>query len=218
MKRLYRPTLLIFLLLPFFFYACGDANKETEDYDDQTLPDSVNTDGMANPFFISPKGLFFVGLGQQLEDMDTIVPEMGVLQDSIVYDQGYYLATRTLHLEDGQVVIEGEYVSEEGFDQMTIAQSKVNRIRIHSPSFRTKEGLSAGMTLEKLAKTFPGETFYINPMMDYQAIDISGAFDLHIHYLISDPDNAISRSATDSELTLADLPASEKISAIVLMR
>lgn len=203
--------------------ACDESGQNKGDQEEEYLPDSVNTDGMATvspEYLIESVGLSFADLGQMLEEMDTIVPGMGILQDTLSTESGYKYATRTLHVEDGTVVVEGEYVREEDASQERIAQSFVNRIRIQSPSFQTKYGVATGMTIEALNEKFPGELFLINPIPAYQAIDITGAFDTHIHYLIHDPGNAIGLKAMEEnvELTLDDLPKDKKLFAIVLMR
>lgn len=210
-------------LIAFLFSACGKEGGSPRTDEDLILPDSVNTEGMAtvsSEFLIQSLGLAFVDLGQPLNEMDTIVPGIGVLQDTLMYDQGYFLATRTLHLDDGTIVIEGEYIDEEEVNDTLIAGSSVNRVRIESPSFQTQKGIAVGMPLETLTNRFPGEEFYINPLLNYQALDITGAFDTHIHYLIQDPGNEIARKAmiADQDITLKDLPADSELFAIVLMR
>lgn len=217
-----QPITLIFLVA-LLFAACGKEGSAPKNDEDLILPDSVNTEGMAtvsSEFQIQSLGLAFVDLGQPLNEMDTIVPGLGVLQDTLMYDQGYFLATRTLHLEDGAIVIEGEYIDEEEVNDTLIAGSSVNRVRIESPSFQTQQGISVGMPLQTLANRFPGEEFYINPLLNYQALDITGAFDTHIHYLIQDPGNEIARKAmtASQEISLSDLPADSELFAIVLMR
>lgn len=217
-----QPTALI-CLIALIFSACGKEGGAPKNGEDLILPDSVNTEGMAtvsSEFQIQSLGLAFVGLGQPLNEMDTIVPGLGVLQDTLMYDQGYFLATRTLHLKDGAIVIEGEYIDEDDVNDTLIAGSSVNRVRIESPSFQTQKGIAVGMTLAVLAERFPGEEFYINPLLNYQALDITGAFDTHIHYLIQDPGNEIARKAmtANQDITLSDLPADSELFAIVLMR
>lgn len=217
-----QPIALV-CLLTLLFSACGKEGGAPKNDEDLILPDSVNTEGMAtvsSAFLIQSLGLAFVDLGQPLNEMDTIVPDLGILQDTLMYDQGYFLATRTLHLEDGVIVIEGEYIDEEEVNDTLIAGSSVNRVRIESPSFQTQKGIAVGMPLQTLSARFPGEEFYINPMLNYQALDISGAFDTHIHYLIQDPGNEIARKAMieNQDLTLSDLPADAPLFAIVLMR
>lgn len=216
-------TIMLLCFIAFLVSACGKEGGSPKTEEDLILPDSVNTEGMAtvsSEFLIQSLGLAFVDLGQPLNEMDTIVPGIGVLQDTLMYDQGYFLATRTLHLDDGTIVIEGEYIDENEVNDTLIAGSSVNRVRIESPSFQTNKGIAVGMPLEILTNRFPGEEFYINPLLNYQALDITGAFDTHIHYLIQDPGNEIARKAmtADQELTLKDLPADSELFAIVLMR
>lgn len=215
--------LALLCVMTLLFTACGKEGGAPKNDEDLILPDSVNTEGMATvsyEFQIQSLGLAFVDLGQPLNEMDTIVPGLGILQDTLMYDQGYFLATRTLHLEDGAIVIEGEYIDEEEVNDTLIAGSSVNRVRIESPSFQTQKGIAVGMPLKTLATRFPGEEFYINPLLNYQALDITGAFDTHIHYLIQDPGNEIARKAmtANQDLSLSDLPAESELFAIVLMR
>lgn len=215
--------IMLLCLIAFLVSACGKEGGSPKTEEDLILPDSVNTEGMAtvsSEFLIQSLGLAFVDLGQPLNEMDTIVPGIGILQDTLMYDQGYFLATRTLHLEDGAIVIEGEYIDEEEVNDTLIAGSSVNRVRIESPSFQTQQGISVGMILETLTDRFPEEEFYINPLLKYEALDITGAFDTHIHYLIQDPGNQLAREAmtANKELTLKDLPADSELFAIVLMR
>ena len=215
----------IFALLSFVFLiqGCGDDQKQPSQEEEMILPDSVNTEGFAGVdrmYWIESLGLNFVGLGQTLNDMDTLVPGLGILQDTLVYDQGYFLATRTLHLNDGVVVVEGEYIDENDVNDTLIATSSVNRVRIESPSFRTEQGIGVGMNLRTLQTTYPEDEFYINPILGYGALDISRVSDTHIHYLVKDPKNEMARAAMNNgvELEMKDLPADEQLFAIVLMR
>lgn len=215
--------ILVFLSFSFLLLSCGEEQQQPSQEDEMILPDSVNTEGFAGVdprYWIESLGLNFVDLGQALNDMDTIVPGLGILQDTLVYDQGYFLATRTLHLNDGVVVVEGEYIDETEVNDTLIATSSVNRVRIESPSFRTESGIGVGMDLKALQATYPEDDFYINPILGYGALDISRASDTHIHYLIKDPGNEMARTAMTNgiELEMKDLPADEQLYAIVLMR
>lgn len=216
-------TAACFLLIAVLFSACGKEGGAPTNDEDLILPDSVNTEGMAtvsSQYQIQSLGLAFVDLGQPLNEMDTIIPGLGVLQDTLMYDQGYFLATRTLHLDDGSIVIEGEYIDEAQVNDTLIAESSVNRVRIETPSFQTQKGISVGMPVGILSQRFPEMEFYINPLINYQALDITGAFDTHIHYLVQDPGNEIARKAmtSDSNILLSDIPAESELFAIVLMR
>lgn len=214
-------------IIALLLFCCLIQSCEEEQHPSQEepviLPDAVNPDGFAgvDPMYrIEPLGLRFAGLGQALNEMDTLVPGLGILQDTLVYDQGYFLATRTLHLNDGVVVVEGEYIDENEVNDTLIESSSVNRIRIESPSFRTASGLGVDMRLGVLQATYPEDDFYINPILGYGALDISRVSDTHIHYLISDPGNELARATMSQgeELTMEALPSDVQIFAIVLMR
>ncbi len=213
---------LFFPLALALVAACDQEADQRQQQDEKVLPDSVNTDGMAvDPAaLIRPDGLWFVDLGQTLEEMDTLIPGMGVLQDTLVQEDGYYLATRTLHLSDGVVVVEGEYIQESEASETRIAQSYVNRVRIESPFFMTEDRVSVGMKASDLGKMFPDGTFVINPIPQYETLDISLSWNAHIHYLVKDPGNAIARaiSPQNREIALSDLPQDKALYAIVLMR
>ncbi len=214
-----KNVLLVAIFFSALSWSCGNEESSSEQQKD-ILPDSVNTDGMANVdprFLIQSQGLSFVNLGQPLNELDTIVPDLGILQDTLVYDQDYVLATRTLTLDDGVVVVEGEYIDENKVNNGIIASSSVNRVRIESPRFQTRNGLSVGMSVRDLKQMFPEEEFYINPIIGYDALDISGVFNTHIHYLVSDPGNELARSKQEG-MSLDDLPAEAPFFAIVLMR
>lgn len=214
---------LPFFLLPLVLLlaSCG-GEKGQQQQDDKILPDSVNTDGMAlDPAaLIRPDGLWFVNLGQTLEEMDTLIPGMGILQDTLIQEDGYYLATRTLHLPDGLVVVEGEYIQESEASEMRIAQSYVNRVRIESPFFMTEDQVSVGMKASELGKKYPDGPFVINPNPRYETLEILLSWNPRIRYLVKDPGNAIARSISSQnrEIALSDLPQDRELYAIVLMR
>ncbi|MDX2247674.1 MAG: hypothetical protein SF052_12895 [Bacteroidia bacterium] len=215
--------LLLFLALILAgFSSCGNEAK-TEKPTEQYLPDSVSTEGMSkadiecfsHPDFICESGLEFVRLGDYIADVKMAELSEADIQDSVENGNGYEWLVRTLHLKEGKIVVEGEFLDQRYSNDSLLAVSKVNRLRIESSLFRTPSDVRVGMSLKEVLAVFEGAFIKVFPLPEFETINIQ-VDDQRYIYLINDPQNRISSAAGD-DFSISDIPSDSPVSAIVVM-
>lgn len=219
-KIMYIFRLLLLLSLTVLI-ACKE-EKAQDESEDQFLPDSVNTDGMAvaPEFLISPQGLAFVELGTSINDLPEAPLGDTLYMDTLVSEGGYDWVTRTLHLDDGRIVVEGNYLDSRVANDTALSLSQVNRIQVYSPRFMTREGLGVGSKVRQLQEVVAGQSVFINPIVGYDALEIGLESQPKLRYLVRDAGNALARSVMEAgrDLSLDDIPAEEELFAVVLLK
>lgn len=217
---------LLYLLLSLFFLAgissCGNESGEEKEQE-QYLPDSINTEGMSkaeiecfsHPDFICESGLGFVRLGDYVGDVRLSALSEADIQDSVQNGNGYEWLVRTLHLKEGKIIVEGEFIDQRYSNDSLISASKVNRIRIESEKYRTPDEIRVGSTLHILLQKYELSDVEVFALPEFESINIQILPQKFI-YLIKDKGNRISASA-GNDLSVKDIPAESQISAIVVM-
>lgn len=211
------PALIVLMVMAFACDNQSEDNQQQEEY----LPDSTNTEGMveadcfSQPDIICESGLDFVRLGDYVADV--LLEELGDedVQDSIQQGNGYEWLVRTLHLKDGKIIVEGEFFDQRESNDTLLSLSKVNRLRIESPVFHTPDQVRVGSTLDLLNQKYSPDSLLVSSIPEYQVINVQ-VYGQRINYHISDQGNQIA-TAAGNNLSIGDIPADKKISAIVIM-
>ncbi|MEZ4829985.1 MAG: hypothetical protein R3C61_27435 [Bacteroidia bacterium] len=217
MKITLRTSLLVFVC---WLSACGPAS---ESKDQETAPDSLSTSGMSkaeiecfsHPDFICESGLNFVRLGDYVSDVRLSTLSEAQVQDSLENGNGYIWLVRTLHMPEGKIIVEGEFLDERFASDSLISASKVNRIRVESPMFRTPADLHVGSTLAQLLEKYDAASIQVFSLPEYESINIQVGAE-HYLYLIRDKGNQIAQ-AEGNALTVSSIPQQSVIAAIVVM-
>lgn len=194
---------------------------------DTTAVDTVYFDPVPECMNLAPKtfcwdGLDFISLRDSLTWKTYPAPEGGTFKDTVFVDsvdardeKGKFTRTelawnvRMLHFATGTVYLEADF--EEGF--------LLNRIRIETPEYHTKNGLGVGSTVADIVKGYEGEQLQVLPFEEFQVMEI-------VRPVIIG--NASSRMIFQIPLgtwfdpkkelyTVADLPMDAKVVRIVLM-
>lgn len=178
-----------------------------------SMAESAPADCFADPLHICETGLAFARLEAPVADARPAGLPDSAVADSAVNRDGYVWLERTLMLPEGSVVVEGEFLDESSASEERISGSRVNRIRILSPAFRTAAGVGPGSSLGELARAHKRGSWYVQSIPDYGVVDIS-VKDSRIHYLVSD---AALGSLDRERLDARDLPDELTIAFIVVM-
>lgn len=160
-------------------------------------------------------GLDFVRLGDKLADLN--LEELGFTEvgDSLEEAGGYMWLSRTLPVEDGQIILEGDFIDDRQFSEEKLGESLLNRIRISTPSFKTAEQISVGMSLEQLQKANGERKFFVTPLPRDGLVDLEDE-NGHIHYLI-EADMTVFSVIMEQADPLSVIPSQNKIKYIVVM-
>ncbi|MEZ4776056.1 MAG: hypothetical protein R3D00_22965 [Bacteroidia bacterium] len=220
-----KKNLLPFTLLVLVLWGISSCSNETGEKKNQDLylPDSINTEGMSqaeiecfsNPDFICESGLAFVRLGDYVADVKLSSLSDDDIQDSVQNGNGFEWLVRTLHLEDGKIIVEGEFIDQRYSNDSLLAVSKVNRIRVESQKYRTPEEIHVGTSLSDFLEKFEAASVQVFPLTEFESINIQVGSQKYI-YLVKDAGNRMS-TAAGNEFSIDDIPAESRISAIVVM-
>lgn len=144
-------------------------------------------------------------------DWEAETDEAVEITDSLESQGGYLWLTRSIDLAEGRLLIEGEFIDERVANDTLLSESKINRIRIESPSFRTMEGIRVGSTTADLMKAFPNADMGLIPLTAYGLMDVQPDSS-HIHFLIPLPENLPEEGPISPEM----LPADGEVRMIVI--
>lgn len=174
---------------------------------------------------ICNRGLSFAPLGVQIADLHVEEIEDVLESDSLDYEMGYVRLNRNFTFKDGSVLLEGGALAEEEATDELLSASKLSRIRIESPQFKTADGIHVGMSIRQLQELYTAEDISIasfasvpefskNPK--YEFLMIYPERHPNITYLMPDPGHKIYRNAQVEEIQLNMLPKEGLISSIVV--
>ena len=161
------------------------------------------------------QGFFFARIGEYIAQVDTedLVPKS--VEDSVENQGGYVWMTRTYHFEKGKIVLEGEFLDERQTNDTLLSASTINRLRIESPIFQTKENIHVGSLLSSLSAAYGDSLLQAQALLDYERIQVQAA-DSRLIFLINDPGNELSGKLGETPV-ISQLPEDVAISAIVVM-
>ncbi len=162
---------------------------------------------------ISPVGLRFVRLQDSLASIQPQGSNLVSMRDTLEHANGYIWLSRILDLQDGQIILDGDFIDDRQATQALIDASQVNRIRIESPSFETQEGLKVGSTFADLIKAFHDSTLYIDPLPDFQMLQVQIP-NMGMYYLFEEPKQLDSGQL---DISPDHVPSDLPIKAIVVM-
>ena len=175
-------SLLSILSLLFtlqFLVSCGESEQanaeETAPISDTLSMGETEADCFQSADIICEEGLIFARLGGYLADVYlTDLPE-GATQDSMESGEGYEWISRTLHMEPGRLVIEGEFVDSRESNDTILSNSLINRVRVETPLFRTAKDIRVGSSLSDILSAYPDKEWFATPLPEYRSIQIQTA-------------------------------------------
>lgn len=200
-----------------------DKQQETSpEQEEEYLPDSTNTEGMAftEECFqlkntICELGLDFVRLGDSIHHISLDEIPEGGWKDTIMNGSGYNWKSITLALGNGEITIEGDFVDER-LPIENVYRAPVNRIRIETTEYQTVASLRVGSTVSDINSLYPDSLIQLTPIPSFEAIQVTTLDGSHMNYIIADPGNQLS-TQYGGQPTIQNLPSSSEISAIVVM-
>ena len=214
------------------FVACSSEQQEQKQ-PDQYLPDSIDTEGMAisaclmQADRICDMGLSFAMLGQEVAMIDAEGLSITAIEDSTEFEGGYIWLQRTLHFQDGYVLLEGQFFQEKDYNPESLSRSLVNRIQVQTPSLATSKDIRVGSTIGDLLEKYDeseatifsfGELEDLRGNPEYEVLQIKFEENPHINYLTPDPNFEIYQKLGADKLALNKLPEDGVISKIVIAR
>ncbi|MEL6132958.1 MAG: hypothetical protein AAFR59_06295, partial [Bacteroidota bacterium] len=218
-------TFFALMLLPFLWSCGGEENKtekqeaadasaeEMTTLEQETYEETVAC--MKDPYHICESGIQSANLNDYIADIMVEPLDVQSVGDSLDEGNGYVWLVRTLHMDEGQVLVEGNFIDDRKATEETLNQSQINRIRIESEQFYTEEGIKVGQTLSDLLKVYTDSAFYIVSQPDYGVLDLS-RFNSRIHYLI-EIDVDLMEGLESAAAPLSEVPGSQAIRSIVIM-
>jgi hypothetical protein len=224
MNTFRRPLLLCALIamLSLLWISCGSPDESqggTTPAEGDTLavtPEDQPLDDCPDELdVICEDGLAFIPLGSFVSEVEVADLAAGHIQDSVESGNGYVWVSRTLHFDQGQVIVEGEFMDDRGINDTLLSSSRINRVRIESPLFRTTRDIRVGHTLQALLAAFPEGGFQVVPIPDYHAFQVRLP-DSHIFYLVADTES-MTEVLSPANLPVEALPQDAPIVAIVVM-
>jgi hypothetical protein len=164
---------------------------------------------------ICEDGLAFVPLGGFVAEVQVEDLAANQIQDSLESGNGYEWISRTLHFDQGRVVVEGEFIDARNSNDTLLSESHINRVRIESPLFRTSRDVRVGSSVQALRQAYPEGDFQVTRIPNYQAFQVRlpGS---HIFYLVGDPAGEMNEQSL-AEFSIEMLPPEAPIIAIVVM-
>lgn len=164
---------------------------------------------------ICEDGLAFIPLGGFVAEVQVEDLAATQIQDSLESGNGFEWISRTLHFDQGRVVVEGEFIDDRYSNDTLLSESRINRVRVESPMFRTSRGIRVGSPVSALLEVYPEGEFQVDPIPSYQAFQVRLPSS-HIYYLVGDTEGEVSEKSL-AKYTLATLPPDAPIIAIVVM-
>lgn len=219
MHKNWFQSFLVLALVAMTLWACGDAADATGDNANAT--DSLDVavaepDPCEDTTIICTEGLNFVRLGDFLAQVGPQeLFDAGKVRDTLASGNGYIWIVRTLEFEDGEVIVEGEFIDDRDITQEKVDASTVNRIQVKSPAFETAQGLKVGSTFGELRETFADSTMYVDAIPEYKAVVVQvQGLPLFFNFIESTPELS---TRTDGTLTPEMIPANMEVASIVVM-
>jgi hypothetical protein len=205
--------------------ACQEQGTQTANTETEKTPTTESAispeqqailDCLSEPEQICQIGLWFAMLQDPIADLP--LEDLGPkeIADSVITEEGYSVVRRTVYLEGGEIMIEGEYQAEEVATDESLNASLVNRIYVRTREYHTEDDIRVGDPLQKLIDTYGLEQLEAGAIADYQTLVVPKPGDGHLVYHFSDPGNEISAAAGE-ELTVDKIPASLAIREIVVL-
>lgn len=207
MKKNIFIILVLMLSLIGWLTGCQNEEKNKGNADFDNKPRIAST--------IYRDGLDFARLGDAMADLDLDKLGFSLVGDSLEEAGGYNWLSRTIHLEDGEVVLEGNFIDNRQFDQEKLGESRLNRVRIGSPFFQTADSVSVGMSLAELQAATEGKDFFVTPLPRDGLVDLEDELG-HIHYLI-EADMTVFSVILEQANPISVIPPTNKIKYIVVM-
>ena len=167
------------------------------------------------PKDIYANGLDFIKLGDTLSNFDLNEFSIDRVEDSLEERGGYKWLTRTVHLDSGVLVLEGNFIDERQFNDLQLEFSTLNRLRVGSPHFQTAEGVSVGKSMADLLAANEGKDFRVTVLPSNGLVDLEDP-EGHIHYLI-EADQTVFSVILEQANRLSVIPPENLIKFIVVM-
>lgn len=223
MKHILGISLLALLVLA----GCKSQPGGKGNGSDSTATDTVYFDPVPECVNLGPKtfcwdGLDFISLRDSLTWKVYQAPEGGTFKDTVFVDhvestddkgkkvkEELAWNVRMLRFDNGTVYLEADF--EEGF--------LLNRIRIETPEYHTKNGIGVGSTVAEVTKAYEGENLQVLPFEEYGVMEIvrpiivGNASNRMIFHI---PLGTWFKPEQES-YGLADLPQDAKVVRVVLM-
>ncbi|MDX1906484.1 MAG: hypothetical protein SF053_05560 [Bacteroidia bacterium] len=171
---------------------------------------SADTHTVAAPAvpLITDTGLPYAHIGLEIASVWPEGYQDEQVQDTVTTAGGYEWVSRTLIHDTGKVVLEGTPVSAGGLTDSMMNLSRINRIQISSPRYRTRLGLHVGSTVADIRQAIPDTALIVTPIPAYDMIEIWSP-GTHIYYLV--PAQGQTPQGLDA------LPPETPVSLIVVM-
>ena len=151
-------------------------------------------------YVLHPEGFRQVKLGASYEVVE-VMKWRGDRRDTVFSEGDYSWRGTVLGAGDGQILVEEDFFGDQ----------RINRIRVESEKFRTREGLRVGDELSALKAL--ASSWYVTPLPEYGLTDLFSDTYPAYHFLVEWlPDDRM----TDS-LSIDMLSDTLPISGIVLM-
>lgn len=217
-----RNFLFLLFILAAGLLACTEENQSAKQTSPEPIaPNAISEeqqallDCLSEPSQICQIGLWFAMLEDPISDLplEDILPKE--IADSVISEGEYAVVRRTVYLEEGEVVVEGEYIEEAQATEENLNASKVNRIYIRSSEYHTQDSVRIGDSVQKLIDLYGAEGFEVGAIPAYQTISVSRVDDPHLFYHFTDKGNEIGTSAGE-QLSIADLPKDWRMREIVV--
>jgi hypothetical protein len=160
-------------------------------------------------------GVDSIRLGIKLFDLNLDSYNISHVGDSVEEGNGYLWLSRTLHLKDGELVLEGNFIDERQYNEEELSKSVLNRVRISDPSFQTSSGLAVGQSLADIQRSLGEYQPQVTPLPQVGLVDIEDRQG-HIHYLV-EADMTVFSVILEQANPLSVIPQENKIKHIVVM-
>ena len=204
-----RPIFASLAILLLLSIGCGPASPTVESTDTEAAPLS---ECMSQADLICQSGILGARLGDLVAEATWENAENIAVQDSLESQGGYIWLSRTVHLPDGPIIVEGNFIDERNMSDSLLSESRVNRLRIHNSAFQTTDQLHIGSSVAEIIAAYPAADFGLIPLASYGMLDIQ-VDTSHIHFLIRVAPELL---AQDS-LRLESVPIESQVAMIVVM-
>ena len=207
------------------FYSCNSESSATQTSEgtDTLTADELAMEAymeaemecLSNPWQICESGLTFVQLQDYIANIDVEKWEPKEIADSLMQESGYDWLQRTIHLSEGSIMIEGNFIDSNISNDTILSESQVNRIHVRSTLYQTRDQLRVGSTVSELLERYPEHEWLISAIPDYETIVLQTR-DSRLIYHFADPGNQISEAPVDT-FSILSLPQNLKVYSIVVM-